>query len=226
MQRLVLPINNFKPTAGYKNKKYLKNWKFNHYGIDCVGSDIVYALGNGIVKLVGCDGKNGVTTGKYSGCGYVAIVVYKDCENNKTGKASDLTVTYMHLKSMPKVKAGQRVTKDTVIGYMGNTGANTTGKHLHLQLDTDTKYWQYCAGLKKRNYGVFKFLENGNVDSTVNPVNYLWIDYNQNISVKNSEWYDREEFEKIPKIKTEEKKDEPVSEKKTGQKMGVIKIKA
>ena len=130
MQRLVLPINNFKPTAGYKNKKYLKKWKFNHYGIDCVRSDIVYALANGVVMAAGCDGKNGKTTGATSGCGYVAIVVYKDCENNKTGKASDLTVTYMHLREMPKVKAGQAVTKDIVIGYMGITGVKIIGKNM------------------------------------------------------------------------------------------------
>ena len=211
MQRLVLPINTFKPTAGYKNKKYLRYWKFNHFGIDCVGSDTVYALGNGVVMAAGCDGKNGKTTGATSGCGYVAIVVYKDCENNKTGKASDLTVTYMHLREMPRVKAGQAVTKDTVIGYMGNTGANTTGKHLHLQMDTDTRFWQYCAGLKKRHYGIFKFAKGGNVDSTVNPVNYLWYDYNQKIITRFSEWYEKADFDRIPKVKTiaEKPKTEP-----------------
>lgn len=214
MQRLVLPINNFKPTAGYKSAKYRQKWGFNHFGVDCVGADTVYALGNGVVKLAGCDGKNGKTTGATSGCGFVAIVVYEDCENNKTGKASDLTVTYMHLREMPKVKAGQKVTKDTVIGYMGNTGATTTGKHLHIQMDTDTKYWQYCAGLRKRSYGVFKFLSGGNVDSTVNPVNYLWIDYNQNITTANSVWYDKADFDKIPKIAGAAKTEKPSSSEK------------
>lgn len=200
MQRLVLPINNFKPTAGYKSKKYRQSFGFSHYGVDCVGDDRVYALGNGTVKLAGCDGKNGVTKGKYSGCGYVAIVVYKDCENNKTGESTDLTVTYMHLKEIPSVKAGQMVTKNTVIGYMGNTGANTTGKHLHFQMDTDTKYWQYCAGLKKRSYGVFKFASGGNIDSTVNPTDYLWVDKNQKITLKKTSWYNQSEFESIPEI--------------------------
>lgn len=212
MQRLVLPINNFKPTAGYKSKKYKANWGFSHFGVDCVGSDKVYALGNGTVKLVGCDGKDGVTTGKYSGCGFVAIVVYEDCENNRTGKPADLTVTYMHLKKMPKVRAGQRVTKDTVIGYMGNTGANTTGKHLHFQMDSDTKYWQYCAGLKRRSYGVFKFAGGGNVDSTVNPTEYLWIDYNQKITAKSSAWYDKAEFEKIPGVKEQPQRQSAAAE--------------
>ena len=57
MQRLVLPINNFKPIAGYKSKKYRSKFGFWHYGVDCVGGDTVYALGNGTVKLVGNDGK-------------------------------------------------------------------------------------------------------------------------------------------------------------------------
>ncbi len=200
MQRLVLPINYFKPTAGYKSEKYRRKFGFRHYGIDCVGSDIVYALGNGVVKLAGCDGKNGKTTGKTSGCGFVAVVVYTDCENNKNGKPADLTVTYMHLREMPKVEAGQTVTKNTVIGYMGNTGAHTTGKHLHLQMDTDTKYWQYCTGLKRRSYGLFKFAKGGNTDSTVNPTDYLWADYNQKVTAANSEWYEREEFAKLPKV--------------------------
>lgn len=200
MQRLVLPINNFKPTAGYKSEKYRRKFGFRHFGIDCVGSDEVYALGNGVVKLAGCDGKNGKTTGKTAGCGYVAIVVYTDCENNKSGKPADLTVTYMHLRELPSVTAGQRVTKDTVIGYMGNTGAHTTGKHLHMQMDTDTKYWQYCAGLKKRGYGVFKFAKGGNVDSTVNPTDYLWIDGNQRVTAAKSEWYEKEEFDKLRKL--------------------------
>lgn len=221
MQRLVLPINTFKPTAGYKNKKYRVRWKFTHYGVDCVGADTVYALGNGVVKTAGCDGKNGRTTGATSGCGFVAIVVYNGCENNKTGKAADLTVTYMHLREMPKVKAGQTVTKDTVIGYMGNTGTNTTGKHLHIQMDTDTKYWQYCAGLKKRSYGVFKFAKNGNTDSTVNPANYLWVDNNQKVITANSEWYDKADFDGIPKV--EKTKNEPKNDTHPG---GVIHVTA
>ena len=200
MQRLVLPINNFKPTAGYKSKKYRSKFGFWHYGVDCVGGDTVYALGNGTVKLVGNDGKNGKTTGKTSGCGFVAIVVYRECANNKTEKPADRTVTYMHLREMPKVKAGQTVTKDTVIGYMGSTGAYTTGKHLHIQMDTDTRFWQYCAGLKRRSYGVFKFAKGGNVDSTVNPTDYLWVDKNQRVTAGKSEWYDRKEFANLPNI--------------------------
>ena len=40
---------------------------------------------------------------------------------------------YSHLQSRSVVRAGQRVRKGQVIGYMGNTG-NSTGPHLHLEV--------------------------------------------------------------------------------------------
>ena len=109
MQYLVLPIDNFKPTAGYKNSYYTKYWKYLHYGIDCVsasGKTALYALGDGVVKAIGLDGLNGKTTGIGSGCGYVCIVEYDNVYNRKTKKEIDVVITYMHMKSMPVVKVG------------------------------------------------------------------------------------------------------------------------
>ncbi len=40
------------------------------------------------------------------------------------------------------MKAGQKITKDTRLGLYGNTGAST-GDHLHIEIDTDTKYPNY-----------------------------------------------------------------------------------
>lgn len=39
---------------------------------------------------------------------------------------------------------GQKITKDTVLGTMGNTGIYSTGVHLHLEIDTDTNEKYAC----------------------------------------------------------------------------------
>lgn len=194
MQRLVLPINDFKPTAGYKNEKYRKYWKYAHYGIDCVSESknrALYGLGDGVVIAAGLDGLRGKTTGAGSGCGYCLVVIYKDCYNKKTKKAVNVTVTYMHMAEMPKVKKGDRVTTKTLLGYYGNTGAATSGAHLHIQVDTDTKYPLYCTGLSSKGHALLK---RGTVDSTINPIEVLNVGKDQNLTLYHSEWYNYYDF--------------------------------
>ena len=189
-----------KPTAGYKNKKYVKEWGFAHYGIDCVSASknrALYGLGDGVVFDAGLDGLNGKTTGKGSGCGYCLIVIYKDCYNWIFDKGFDATVTYMHLAEMPKVKKGDKVTADTLLGYYGNTGAKTSGPHLHVQFDTDIKYPRYCQGITKKGHN---FLKQGKVDSTMNPAYFFHRGAGQSVKVGNSEWYEKEDFANIPAI--------------------------
>lgn len=118
MQKLILPIKDFKPTAGYKNYKYRKYWGYNHYGVDCGSPSknrALYGLGDGVVVAAGLDGLNGKTTGKGSGCGYCLIIIYKDCYNRRTQKATDVVCTYMHMAALPKVKAGEKVTTKTLL---------------------------------------------------------------------------------------------------------------
>lgn len=198
MQRLIMPIDDFKATAGYKNPAYLRKFKFNHYGIDGISvskSLALYGLGNGIVKAAGLDGMNGKTKGTESGCGFVLVIIYNNCINNKTGEESDLTATYMHLREMPKVKKGDKVTRETLLGFYGDTGANVTGQHLHIQFDTDTKYPLYCTGLAKAGHNLLKA---GTVDSTVNPCDWLWRKEGQTISAPASVYYSNSEFLQIP----------------------------
>ena len=199
MQYLLLPINSFKPTAGYKSKKYSTYWEFAHYGVDCVTTDsnrALYGLGDGVVAAAGLDGLNGNTTGKNSGCGYCLVVIYKDCYNWQKKKAYDVVVTYMHMKTMPKVKKGDKVTRSTYLGDYGNTGANTTGPHLHAQFDTDINYPLYCCGLSSKGHNLLK---KGTVDSTLDPVGFFHIGEKQDISVPSSAWYERTDFLNIPK---------------------------
>lgn len=197
MQKLILPINDFKPTAGYKNAKYLKYWGYNHYGIDCVSESktrTLYGLGDGTVAAAGLDGLNGKTTGAGSGCGYCLVVIYKDCYNKKTKKTADVTVTYMHMAEMPKVKKGDRVTTKTLLGSYGNTGAATTGAHLHIQVDTDTRYPLYCTGISGKGHALLK---KGTVDSTVNPIEVLNLGEGQTVKNTQSEWYNYYDFKAL-----------------------------
>lgn len=218
MQKLILPIRDFKPTAGYKNYKYRKYWGFGHYGIDCASPSknrALYGLGDGIVYAAGLDGLRGKTTGAGSGCGYCLIIIYKDCYNRKTKSTMDVACTYMHMAALPKVKAGDKVTTKTLLGYYGNTGATTTGPHLHIQFDTDTKHPLYCTGLSSKGHAL---LHKGNVDSTVNPAELLNIGEGQSLTYTRSEWYDYYDFKAI------EAKPVPKKNEET-QKENVWKIK-
>lgn len=206
MQKLILPIVDLKPTAGYKNQKYKSSWGYAHYGIDCISNSkktALYGLGNGRVIAAGLDGLNGKTTGTGSGCGYVLVVLYEDVYNHVTKKSQDVIVTYMHMNSLPKVNAGDKVTADTLLGYYGNTGANTTGAHLHIQVDTDTKYPIYCCGLSSKGHNLLK---KGTVDSTINPVEVLHIGEGQSIHTTSSVWYNTSDFKRIPKLTENVKK--------------------
>lgn len=164
-QYLILPINKARLNSGYKNANYKKEFGFTHYGIDLVAtnnSKTVYAQGNGVVKAVGNDSVFGNTV----------IIVYNDVKCPKNGLEQDLTVRYYHLASYA-VKAGQSVNKDTVIGQYGNTGKYTTGAHLHVEFDTDTKYYNYAPGLKSSGTVV-----KAGVDTTVNPLDYMCVKTN------------------------------------------------
>ena len=206
MQKLILPIKDFKPTAGYKNYKYRKYWGYTHFGVDCGSPSknrVLYGLGNGTVAAAGLDGLNGKTTGAGSGCGYCLVIIYKDCYNRQTQKAMDVVCTYMHMAALPKVKAGDIVTTKTMLGYYGNTGAATSGAHLHIQFDTDTKHPLYCTGLSSKGHAL---LRRGSVDSTVDPVALLNIGEGQTMNCAHSEWYNYFDFRSIESADKKAKK--------------------
>ena len=159
-QRLILPINKMRVTAGYKNAKYKQQFGYTHYGVDVTDAKrtdkTVWASGKGIVTHCGWH-----PTG-----GNVIVIVYKDCKL-VTDAVKDIVIRYYHLDKI-LVKAGQEVTKDTRIAYYGNTGASS-GAHLHFEVDTDTKYPNYTPQTSKSN-NVLK----AGIDSTINPRVVLW----------------------------------------------------
>lgn len=155
-QKLILPINKARITAGYKNGNYRSQFGYTHYGVDMTVQRgyvdrTVYASGNG--KVTHC--------GWHPSGGNVIVIVYEDCVL-ADGKRTGLAVRYFHLESI-KVSVGQVVNKDTVIGLYGNTGASS-GAHLHVEVDTDTKYPNYSPQTSRSN-SVLK----AGTDSTINP---------------------------------------------------------
>ena len=191
-QRLVLPLNDLRVTAGYKNPQYLAYWKFAHYGMDCTSpSTTVYACGNGEVVACGQDGPD--LTGANSRLGNVIVIVYKDVLCND-GKVRNLTCRMYHFAAI-RVSVGQKVTKDTVIGYYGNTGANTTGAHLHIEFDADINYPTLAYGVSvksiNRIINTQAAVQNagGLADSTINPSQVWFLDANQSIKGAANGWY-------------------------------------
>lgn len=114
-----------------------------HYGCD-YGTDLhnweQYALEDGIV----IDAKTGYKDKDGNGYGNYVKVKYP-----RIG----IQLLHAHLKEV-KVKNGQSVTKDTILGTTGTTG-NSTGIHLHLGLQKidsttwlDPEQYEYTEGGK------------------------------------------------------------------------------
>ena len=159
-QKLILPINDARITAGYKNANYKKQFGYTHYGVDMTDKNkkTLTVWGSGVGEVVEAGWSN---TG-----GNVVVAIYKDCQLTD-GSVKDLVIRYYHLDSIT-VKKGQAITKDTKLGIYGNTGASS-GAHLHIEVDTDTKYPCYTPQIAKGS-GVLK----AGTDSTLNPVKCLW----------------------------------------------------
>lgn len=160
-QRLILPINAMRITAGYKSANYKKQFGYTHYGIDCTDKARTNTTiwGSGVGKITHC--------GWHPTGGNVVVAVYEDCLL-PNGKTSNIAMRYYHLDKI-YVKAGDKITKDTKIGLYGNTGSSS-GAHLHIECDTDVKYPNYTPQTSKSN-DVLK----AGVDSTLNPVDVLWV---------------------------------------------------
>ena len=122
-----LPLNGqIAVTAAYGQKGSMDLWRPDgvHKGIDLISrenKDDIYSTCDGTVRVVAWDAE---------GWGqYVSI-----------GDAQGRKHIFAHMvQGSVKLKAGDSVTRSTVIGLMGNTG-RSTGKHLHYQInDSDDK---------------------------------------------------------------------------------------
>ena len=120
-----LPVTGaFNITAVYGQKG--KYWANGHKGLDFVAADKrIFATCEGVVRTVA-----------YDAGGWGQYVSIGDSEGRRH--------IFCHLvKDSVRVKKGDKVDRDTVIGTMGATG-NVTGVHLHYQLQNGNTVIDPC----------------------------------------------------------------------------------
>ena len=151
-QNLALPLNKCVIQTGYKDEapgySHLGAGQ-RHYGTDmtsAAGITTVYASCNGIVKGINRNNPNETV-------GLWVIIQY----DTVIGFNQPLIVRYFHLESVDSnLNVGNRVTLDTVIGKYGKTGGAgvNTGKHLHVEVDTDLNAWNYTPTIASASGGL------------------------------------------------------------------------
>lgn len=172
-QKLILPLRNCNVNAGYKTAAYQKNWGYPHYGIDLGEPDknrTVYSPGNGTVIAAGMDGNSAKER-----MGNALVLLFPDvCLPD--GRVLSLACRMFHLDKI-SVRAGQTVLRGEKLGIYGNTGANTSGPHLHLEFDSDTAYPQHAVGIRSSG----KIIKKGSVDSTLDPAKVWFLGEGQQL---------------------------------------------
>ncbi|MCL2056770.1 MAG: M23 family metallopeptidase [Oscillospiraceae bacterium] len=152
-------------TASWKTEPYRQKFGTEHYGMDLISrarNRTLWGSGRGTV----------VSTGKDSVVGNVVAVMYPAALNRKTGQSGDVVFRYFHLESI-SVRIGQSVTKDTRLGFYGNTGMYSTGAHLHLEADTDTAFPLYSPTVLRSSFLMGRAV--GAHDKTMtNPADWLY----------------------------------------------------
>lgn len=168
IEKAIMPLNNARITAGYKNPAYEKKMKFKHYGIDMADlkrADLsVYAPFKMKIVEAGTDNVMGITL--------IGVSVNPiDIHHGPKKGSSRLVVRMAHLAKI-HVKEGDVVSpEDKKIADYGMTGIHGNSPHLHVELDTDIEYPQYSPTLG-RSSNIWK----EGTDSTVNPMDVFKVD--------------------------------------------------
>ncbi len=141
--------------------------KYGHLGYDLSSNNKtmpIYPIASGQVHAIYTDA---CTTSSFCyDMGYwcngnAKIVVIK---HNYNG--GYIYSSYVHLSSYGNIYEGKFVTRDTVIGYMGNTGCST-GPHLHLEIANC--FWKNGGGCTYNGYySGGRYIE-GYTDRLINP---------------------------------------------------------
>ncbi len=107
-----------RPYSGNISSRFGSRWGRKHHGIDYTGNvgDPIYAADGGEVIFAGWDN---------SGYGNMVKIKHKD----------GYETFYAHMNEV-KVKTGQKVSQNDIIGTLGNTG-RSTGPHLHFEIRKD-----------------------------------------------------------------------------------------
>lgn len=162
---LLPPLSGGKITASYMNYAYLNRFGFNHYGMDMVATDgdwRVRASENGQVLFAGVDEVLGG-----------ALVL----------RYGNLIARYFHLESTV-CTAGDWVEQGEIIALAGNTGKHTTGRHLHVEFDTDTKYWNWTPTLGTSTKSFIGSRQGANSLTMLDPAEVLDFDNGVGLEVR------------------------------------------
>ena len=112
-----MPVANFNVSSDFGIRKHPLTGKTHfHTGLDLMsetGDDKVFAVKPGVVVMAEFHPQYGNT-----------VVI-----RHLNGVES----LYAHMAQLA-VKVGDKVTTESLLGYIGNTGASSTGKHLHLEI--------------------------------------------------------------------------------------------
>lgn len=156
MQKLILPLNKATVSASFMNSNYFRKFKFNHYGTDMFGDNLVWSCGNGVILDKGFDELYG----------NFCSVLYPNCES-KLGGSADLIFNFFHMASLADWKIGKVITSDARLGIIGNTGKYTTGTHLHVECYPMTENGPY-SGFGSDHFKV-------NPHYMLNPLYFLYV---------------------------------------------------
>ena len=167
-----LPLTGkFEITAYFKQVgKYWKTLGF-HTGMDFIGNTSIYATCDGVVDTI-----------TYSNS-YGNYIIIKETNANRYHY-------FCHLSKV-LVKKGQKVSRTTKIGIMGNTG-NSTGVHLHYEIRKQkgnlvesnlVSPAEYCGIPNKKgkyNSEDFQIVEKPNIKYEVHVQNIGWQEEKEN----------------------------------------------
>jgi murein DD-endopeptidase MepM/ murein hydrolase activator NlpD len=121
---LPLPVGSYWVSSefGYRVHPTTGQIDSYHKGIDLAAAEgtPIFAVRDGVVRVTAYDAGGG---GFYVSLGHTGSYIS----------------VYMHMTHYI-VKPGQRVTAGQIIGYVGSTGAQSTGNHLHLGIAKDGTY--------------------------------------------------------------------------------------
>lgn len=145
--------------------------KYGHLGYDLSSSNKsmpIYPIAAGSVHAIYSD--SCTTTRFCADMGYrcngnAKIVVVK---HNYNG--GYIYSSYVHLSSYGNIYEGKFVSRDTVIGYMGNTGCSS-GPHLHLEIASC--FWKNGGGCTYSGYWSNGRYIEGYTDKLINPASLV-----------------------------------------------------
>lgn len=145
--------------------------KYGHLGYDLSSDNKtmpIYPIAAGSVHAIysdSCTATNFCANMGYRCNGNAKIVVVK---HNYNG--GYIYSSYVHLSSYGNIYEGKFVSRDTVIGYMGNTGCST-GPHLHLEIASC--FWKNGGGCTYSGYWSNGRYIEGYTDKLINPASLV-----------------------------------------------------